>query len=108
MVGRVQAAKCLVGKIGTEKKINRDAFRSLLLRLWNPLGAVVFKEVQHHLWIFEFSEIIDKEKVLSGRPWLFDRYLLVIHEFDGITPPAQIAFTHSPFWVQLHGMPQFA
>ncbi|GLT77767.1 hypothetical protein SLA2020_493250 [Shorea laevis] len=97
--------RCLVGRVGTEKRINREAFRTLLSRLWNPRGAVVFKEVQNHLWIFEFSDPFDKEKVLKGRPWLFDKNLIVITEFDGFTPPTQIVFSHSPFWVQIHDMP---
>ncbi|GLT69909.1 hypothetical protein SLA2020_420210 [Shorea laevis] len=104
-VGKTKLARCLVGKLGTEKRINREAFRSLLTRLWKPKGSVEFKEVQDHLWIFEFSDVLDKDKVLQGRPWQFDRYLLILHEFDGVTPPAQIVFSHSPFWIQLHGMP---
>lgn len=43
---REKVAKCLVGKVATDKKINREAFKSLLLRLWKPQGSVVFKEVQ--------------------------------------------------------------
>ncbi|GLT62155.1 hypothetical protein SLA2020_348130 [Shorea laevis] len=104
-VMRDKVARSLVGRLGTDKKINREAFRILMLRLWKPTGTVIFKEVQDHLWIIEFSDGNDKDKVLSGRPWLFDRSLLVLHDFDGITPPSQISFSHSPFWIQIHDMP---
>lgn len=68
-------------------------------------AVVIFKEVSDHYWIFEFSNANDKAFVLSGRPWLFDQHLLVLHEFNGFTPPSQMDFTHSLFWVQLHELP---
>lgn len=102
---RAKVARSLVGRLGTEKRINREAFRSMMLRLWKPRGSVVFKEVQDRLWLFEFSNNFDKEKVLQGRPWLFDRFLLLLYDFDGVTPPVQMSFSHSPFWVQIHDMP---
>lgn len=101
----MKIARCLVGCIGTEKKINREAFRSLMTRLWKLKGSVVFKEFEDHHWIFEFSDLHDKDKVLLGRPWLFDWHLLILHELDGPTPPTQMVFTHSPFWVQIHDLP---
>lgn len=100
-----KGTRCLVGRIGTEKRINRESFKSLLLRLWRPVGGVSFKEIQENLWIFEFSDCDDKRRVLSGRPWLFDRYILVINDLDGNLPPSQMEFTNSLFWVQVHNMP---
>jgi hypothetical protein len=29
----------------------------------------------------------------------------VLYDFDGSIPPAQMKFTHSPFWIQVHNMP---
>jgi hypothetical protein len=47
----------------------------------------------------------DKERVLEGRPWSFDRQILVLYDFDGSIPPAQMHFTYSPLWIQVHDMP---
>lgn len=69
------------------------------------VGSVVFKELQDNLWLFEFSEAVDKRRILAGRLWSFDRQMLVINDFDGKTLPSLMAFTHSPFWVQVHDMP---
>lgn len=102
---RERGSRCLVGRIGTEKRINREAFRTLLTRLWRPLGQVIFQAVQEHLWIFEFSDGDDKRRVMEGRPWLFDRYILILNEFDGSKAPTQMEFLHSPLWVQVHDMP---
>ncbi|GLT70008.1 hypothetical protein SLA2020_421130 [Shorea laevis] len=87
-VMRAKGSRCLVGCIGTEKRMNCAAFKTLLLRLWRPVGKVVFQEVQEHLRIFEFSNGDDKLRIMEGRPWLFDRYLLILNDFDGSRPPS--------------------
>jgi hypothetical protein len=55
--------------------------------------------------LFEFEDESDMRRVLKGRPWLFDRQIMVLNEFDGSIPISQMQFTHSPFWVQVHEMP---
>jgi hypothetical protein len=42
---------------------------------------------------------------MEGRPWSFDRQIIVINELDGNIPPSQMKFSTSPFWVQVHDMP---
>lgn len=103
--GREKGERCLVGRIGGERRVNKEAFRSVLSRIWRLSGSVLFKEVLDNVWVFEFEEISDKRRVLEGRPWSFDRQILVLQEFDGTSPPSQLVFSHSPFWVQVHEMP---
>jgi hypothetical protein len=100
-----KGTRCLVGRLRTDKKINKEAFQSLLSRLWRLVGRVSFKEIQENLWIIEFSDGVDRQRVLEGRPWSFDRYILVLNDFVGTIPPSQMEFLHSPFWVQVHDMP---
>jgi hypothetical protein len=102
---REKGANCLVGKLWTEKAVNKEAFKDVLSRIWRMVGRVIFKELQDNCWLFEFSGNEDKRRVLEGRPWSFDRFVLVLNEFDGKTPPSQMQFRHSPIWVQIHDMP---
>lgn len=103
--GRMKGERCLVGRIGGERRVNKEAFRTVLSRIWRLAGSVVFKEVQDNIWLFEFEEVDDKRRVFEGRPWFFDRQILVIQEFDGSIPVSQMEFSFSPFWVQVHEMP---
>lgn len=103
--GRVVGGKCLVGKIWTDKSVNKEAFRTVLSTIWRTAGCVKFKELRDNVWLFEFTDEVDKRRVLDGRPWSFDRQILVLNEFDGSTPPSQMDFNHSPFWIQVHDMP---
>jgi hypothetical protein len=91
--------------LGVPKKLNKEAFKAILTRIWRPAGRVVFKEIQENLWLFEFFEDGDKHKVLAGRPWSYDRTLLILNEFDGQISPSQMDFSFSPIWIQIHDMP---
>jgi hypothetical protein len=102
---RVQGGRCLVGRIWMAKRVNKDAFKDVLTRIWRTRRGVIFKELDDNIWLFEFEEEDDMRRVLDGRPWSFDRYIIVLNEFDGRTPPTQMAFKQSPFWVQVHDMP---
>jgi hypothetical protein len=102
---RVKSKNCLVGKLWTERAINKEAFRTVLSRLWRTVGQVVFKELQDNCWLFEFSGESDRQRVMAGRPWSYDRVALVLIDFDGQTALSQMDFMHTPIWVQVHDMP---
>jgi hypothetical protein len=50
-----------VGRIGDEKKVNKEAFKSILSRIWCTIRPVTFKEVQYNVWVFEFANVDDKK-----------------------------------------------
>jgi hypothetical protein len=70
---RAMGGNCLVGKIWAEKNVNKEAFKSLLSNLWQIFGGVKFKELHDNLWLFEFSDRMDKKRIMDGKPWSFDR-----------------------------------
>lgn len=102
---RSKGSLCLVGRLASARKINKEAFKALLVRIWRLEGRVFFTEILDNLWPFEFTEVDDKRRVLEGRPWSYDRILLVLNDFDDKTPPSQMEFNHSPIWIQVHDMP---
>jgi hypothetical protein len=77
----------------------------MMSRLWKTLGPVKFKELNDNMWLFEFTFEFDKRPVLDGRPWLFDRCVLVLKEMDDNIPPLHMDFNHALFWVHVHDMP---
>jgi hypothetical protein len=84
--GREIGERCLVGKLWSSKQVNREAFQTVLSRIWRLVGTVVFKDLQDNLGLFEFTEEDDKHRILAERPWSFDRQILVLNEFDGQCP----------------------
>ena len=96
--GKEIGTHCLVGKLWSEKIASKEAFKSVLSRIWRMAGSVVFKELENNLCLFEFEEEDNKNRVLARRPWSYDRHMLVLNEFDGHCPPSQMVFLHSPVW----------
>jgi hypothetical protein len=50
----------------SERYMQKEAFRLLMLRLWKTVGNVVFKELYGNLWLIEFSTEPDKHRVKDG------------------------------------------
>jgi hypothetical protein len=85
---RMKGLKCLLGKMGDAKRINKEAFNSMISRIWCLRGNVFFNEILDNLWLFEFLEEENLRRVLDGRPWSYDRTILVLNEFDSKTLPS--------------------
>lgn len=100
-----KGAKCLIGRIWTDKKINKESFWTTLSRLWRTTDIISFKEIQDNLWIFEFSDEGEKERVMEGWPWSYERQIMVLNDFDGQVPPSLMEFHQTPCWIQVHDMP---
>jgi hypothetical protein len=98
---RIKGSRCIVGRLGEPKKLNKDAFKAILVRIWRPAGRLIFKEILDNLWLFEFSDERDKQKVMAGRPWSYDRTLLILNDFDGQVPPSQMDFSCTHIWIQI-------
>jgi hypothetical protein len=41
---------------------------------------------------------------MAGRPWSYDRTLLILNEFDGRLAPSQMDFLCSAIWIQIYNM----
>ncbi|XP_042944688.1 uncharacterized protein LOC122278575 [Carya illinoinensis] len=96
---------CIVGKELVEKSVNSKAFRVTLSQVWRLEGWVKFKELGDQCFLLEFQKMVDKEKVLSGRPWFFDRSLLALQEVDETILINVLQFAYESFWIQLHNPP---
>ena len=94
---RAQGEYCSIGRIWAEKKkINKEAFKTVLSQIWHAEGCVPLKEMQENLWFIEFSERQIKEGVMVGRPWSFERQILTLNEFNGLVPPSRMDFFEFP------------
>ncbi|XP_042988745.1 uncharacterized protein LOC122316279 [Carya illinoinensis] len=95
---------CIVGGVLTEKGFNTEAFRMTMSQIWRLEGWVKFKDLGDFRFLIEFWFLVDKERVLGGRPWFFDRNLVFLQELEESTPLNAVQFQFEPFWVQLHGL----
>lgn len=104
-VGNTLGKTCVVGKLIADHMVSKETIRNDMMRWWKPSGNVSFKILGENLFLIEFTELRDKERVLEGRPWNFDGCLLLIEDFDGSAQPSDLAFNQVAFWVRMVNLP---
>ena len=62
-------------------------------------------EVGQNILQFKFNSMYQMEWVERNGPWNFDNNLLLLTRWRKGLFMATITFTHSPFWVQVWGLP---
>lgn len=73
-----------------------------MMKVWHVGKPVIFKEINPNILVITFANTRVKDRVLEGRPGLFDNNLLVLNQFDGVTQSSKLTFTIELFGVQLH------
>ncbi|CAO2837904.1 unnamed protein product [Amaranthus hypochondriacus] len=96
----------LVGRLLTERPFNFETMEKFMKHVWNlKEDAIVSPIGEKNLFLFEFFNRGDKDKVLDGRPWCFGDRLLILQETSAQLEPSQVILNHSPFWVRLYNLP---
>ncbi|KAK6121173.1 hypothetical protein DH2020_045094 [Rehmannia glutinosa] len=95
----------LVGRILSPRVINFESIASLFKRLWSPRHGLICKPLGDNTLLFQFRNRVDKQKVIDGSPWLFDKALLALSDASAIQIGSQLNITTCPFWIQLHNVP---
>ena len=96
---------CALMKVISHKSISLDALRKNLRMLWKANRNVQISEVEDELFLVEFSDWKDKQRVLDMRPWSYEKQLVILQEFDDESSPKDIELKWVPFWVQIFNLP---
>ncbi|KAL0002242.1 hypothetical protein SO802_016023 [Lithocarpus litseifolius] len=62
-------------------------------------------EVEDELYLVEFEDGRDKKRIMETCPWTYEKYLILLREFEGEQVPKDISLWQSSFWVQIHNLP---
>ena len=98
-------AGCLVGKVLLNREVKKEGFKAALLPVWKTIKEIKIEELGNNIFIFQFGCEADKQKVLAGGPWHFDKALIVMTEPAGLGEVMKQNFTHVSFWVQILNVP---
>ncbi|TXG48811.1 hypothetical protein EZV62_024686 [Acer yangbiense] len=96
---------CLVGKVLAGKRVNREAFKSVIEQIWSPFGNVEIEVVVENIFMFYFNNPTDRDRIWHRGPWHFDRNLIVSEILEGTGNISQLSFNKAKFWVQIHDIP---
>ncbi|KAK3192989.1 hypothetical protein Dsin_024299 [Dipteronia sinensis] len=102
--GEKRLALCLVGKILTTKLVNRNVFVNVMNRIWRVDGGVEIEPIKGNIFAFFFKNAEDRQRVLNGGPWSFDRAIIVFEKPAGTGDVLDMKFNSVDFWVQVHNL----
>nr|POF23244.1 uncharacterized protein CFP56_27919 [Quercus suber] len=77
----------------------------MLRSAWKMGSEVRIVEVGNNIFQFKFNSKYQMEWVEKSGPWNFENNLLLLSRWKKGMTTANITFTHSPFWVQVWGLP---
>ncbi|XP_074306059.1 uncharacterized protein LOC141641287 [Silene latifolia] len=97
----------LVGKIWTTKAINARAAIESMIKLWHPKGTIVGNliDARNKIFLFKFTNAKDKERVIDGQPWHFDKYIWCFNEPVEDGKITETPLTHVPIWARVYDLP---
>lgn len=101
------AGICLLSKTITKKPTNLKAMKSVLCRVWQLYEDMDIQEVGERLWLFHFSALKDKLKVLIQQPWSFNRVFIMFRDYDCEIPVPvdEYDFCWGFFWLHIQNVP---
>nr|POE44880.1 hypothetical protein CFP56_75247 [Quercus suber] len=95
----------LFGRLLSDRQQNQRALKSTLRSAWKMGSELKIVNVGNGILPFKFSSIYQLEWVENSGPWNFENNLLLLCRWEKGLSTANMVFTHSPFWVQLWGLP---
>ncbi|TXG70163.1 hypothetical protein EZV62_005098 [Acer yangbiense] len=97
--------RCLVGKVLSGKRVNRDVFRGLIDHLWSPFGSVEIELIGENTFMFYFINRDDRNRFWLREPWHFGNSLIALEKPVGFGDIKNLRFDRAAFWVQIHDIP---
>uniref|UniRef100_A0A803MCJ0 CCHC-type domain-containing protein n=1 Tax=Chenopodium quinoa TaxID=63459 RepID=A0A803MCJ0_CHEQI len=100
-----QIRLAIVGKLCTVKPFNVEAMKRTLTSVWRLNDNIAIRTIESNLFVFQFFDVADKERILASCSWFFDEKLLLVKEMLGGEQPLEVEFLSSPMWVRLLDVP---
>lgn len=94
----------IIARVLCEKTINMNAFKSTILKAWNPKSKVSSNLLQPNLMAFVFEDADDYSKILN-LSWTFRDFQIITAKWPPDKALDDIDLNKATFWIQASGIP---
>ncbi|XP_024155768.1 uncharacterized protein LOC112163723 [Rosa chinensis] len=94
----------LVGKLLTARAFNKRSFMGMFRRAWRLNGRYTAQE-HGDRFLFTLTDPTDRNRILRGGPWGFDRAPVVLAPYDGVGAIKDVPLSTIAFWIKVRGLP---
>ncbi|KAI9075907.1 hypothetical protein K1719_042108 [Acacia pycnantha] len=102
------ANRILIRKVVAKKTFTRAAVDAILRKAWNLSEGFDVIEINGNAFMFNFVKEEEFNRVLRGRPWSINEFLLNLMERSKYKTCEEFDFSHGPVWIQMHNVPMEA
>ncbi|GLT82659.1 hypothetical protein SLE2022_010180 [Rubroshorea leprosula] len=95
----------LLGKVLTKKRINLTSFTSTMNLSWKLKQEMKIIEDGEKIFLYQFSNRFDLDKVLQKAPWNFSNSLIILKKVSVTLELKQHDYSTNPFSIHLHKLP---
>lgn len=95
----------LVGSLWTDRPFNNQAMIGLMKTLWRPRKGMEIDILSYNKFMFTFYWKGDVERILKGRPWMFDKHVLLLQQIQAMEQPSQVILDKATYWIRLYDLP---
>jgi hypothetical protein len=103
--GRQEKLDQAIGKLLADKQALPEALEHALGPIWCPMKGIECKGLGENVFLFTFLQIGGRKKAVEGGPWMFEKNLLVLEEFDPCKNVDDYKFEDIPIWVRVFKLP---
>lgn len=95
----------IIGRIIGEKVSNFTGVKSFVASAWGYPRNMTVIELGPNVFQFNIPNADEKEKIVTGGPWVIDNQILVLKRWSEGIEEDYSAFMVAPLWVQLWNVP---
>jgi hypothetical protein len=95
----------LAAKFLTRRVLNAEAVARTFTPLWRTDHGFTIRDMNENRLVFVFEDEVDRERVMMGEPWAYDKYLIILQRIEKEDAIEDVVFRETSLWVQLHGLP---
>ncbi|XP_074305989.1 uncharacterized protein LOC141641217 [Silene latifolia] len=105
--GEIREQFMLVGKLWASRAINIKAAVDTMARLWNLSKAICGNviDAKEKTFVFKFDGERDKQRVLEGQPWHFEKFVWCFNEPNREGKLSDVPLVHFPIWARVYDLP---
>ncbi|KAL6200270.1 hypothetical protein ACLB2K_030052 [Fragaria x ananassa] len=90
--------------IGMNKPVVTPILSSVLSGAWNLKEKLLVREEESGRFVFQFKSKAKRDRIAGGGPWSFNGGMLILAEYDGLSPVEDVSLNHLEVWISIAGL----
>ena len=95
----------IAAKFLTKRALNPDVVAATFTPIWQSKKGFKIKNLGNHIMLFTFNSESKVDTILANASWSFDKHLMILQKYEGVSKIEDLDFNSTPFWIQLHSLP---